>query len=192
MAAWAAAFSCLFAFPQLAGGADRGDDLTRGTIRLALAYYAVAVSLMLCLQPPEWDGSGRGRLARWCWTLACYAFLVHVAFAFHFFHHWSHADAFRHTEEVSGFGPGLFVSYFFTLAWTLDVAWWWLRPAAYAARPAWIGRTLHTFMAFIIFNGTAVFETGPVRVAGVALFAGLGVLWLYTRAGSGAVRRVEE
>jgi hypothetical protein len=81
---------------------------------------------------------------------------------------------------VSGFGPGIYVSHLFTLLWTLDVACWWLRPHAYATRPAWIGRALHAFMAFIVFNGTVVYENGPIRWAGVAMFVALGGLWLRT------------
>jgi len=182
VAAWVVSLAGLFASPWLLARTDVGDDLIRGTIRISLAYYAAAVGLMLFLRPAEWSGPGRGRLARWCWSLAWAAYVVHVAMAFHFYHGWSHADAVRHTEEVSGFGPGIYVSHLFTLWWTFDVAWWWFRPRAYAARPAWIGRTLHAFMAFIAFNGTVVYETGPIRWAGLALFITLGGLWMLARA----------
>jgi hypothetical protein len=37
---------------------------------------------------------------------------------------------------------------------------------------------LHAFMAFMIFNGTVIFETGWIRWAGAALFVALGTLWL--------------
>jgi hypothetical protein len=33
-------------------------------------------------------------------------------------------------------------------------------------------------MLFIVFNGMVVFETGPIRWAGVVMFAALFVLWL--------------
>jgi hypothetical protein len=179
--AWGVLLAGVLAWPALGMTSDPGDTLIRYTIRLSLAYYALATGLMLFLAPAEWDGFGRGALARWSWTLAWATYVIHVAVAFHFYHHWSHADAFRHTEEVSGFGPGIYVSHLFTLLWTCDVAWWWLWPQRYAARPPWIGRSLHTFMAFIIFNGTVVYETGPVRWAGAAMFLLLGTLWLYSR-----------
>jgi hypothetical protein len=99
----------------------------------------------------------------------------------HFYHHWSHADAYRHTEEVSGVGWGIFVSHLFTLLWTADVAWWWLSPASHAIRPAWITRGLHGFMAFIIFNGTVVYEEGPIRYFGLAMFAVLGTALVWRR-----------
>jgi hypothetical protein len=184
----------LFASPWSVAGERPGDDWVRGTIRLGLGFYAAAAGLMLFLRPAEWDGSGRGQLARWCWSLAWAIYVIHVGMAFHFYHGWSHADAVRHTEEVSGFGPGIYVSHLFTLWWTLDIAWWWLWPQGYASRPAWIGRSLHAFMAFVAFNGTVVYEKGPIRWAGLALFATLGGLWVLTRArrtASGALRTGE-
>jgi hypothetical protein len=91
-----------------------------------------------------------------------------------FAHHWSHAHAVQHTQERSGFGEGIYVSHFFSLVWTLDVLWWWLAPAGYARRSPWLDRPLHAFMAFIIFNGTVVFESGLIRWAGAGMFAVLG------------------
>jgi hypothetical protein len=183
IALWAVLLTAVLLSPGLRVRADPGDDLIRNTIRLSLAYYAAAAGLMLFLTPAEWNGTDRGGLARWCWSLAWATYIVHVGMAFHFYHGWSHDHAVRHTEEVSGFGPGIYMSHLFTLLWTLDVAWWWLWPRDYAIRPNWIGRSLHGFMAFIIFNGTVVYETGPIRWAGAALFAALGGLWMYSRFG---------
>jgi hypothetical protein len=172
--AWAVSLVAVLALPHLTQPADVGDDRTRQTVRLALASYGVAASLLPWLRGDEWAaGSGRGRLARWCWTFSWATYLVHVALAFHYYHHWSHADALRHTQEVSGFGPGIFVSYLFTLAWTADVAWWWLVPRRYARRPVWIGWWWHGFMAVVIFNATVVYETGLIRWAGLALLSWL-------------------
>jgi hypothetical protein len=179
--AWGLLLAGVLAWPKIGASSDPGDDFIRNTIRLSLAYYAAAAGLMLLLRPAEWYGRGRGALARWCWSLAWLTYVVHVAMAFHFYHGWSHADAIRHTREVSGFGEGIYVSHLFTILWTLDVAWWWLWPDNYASRPLWLGRTLHSFMAFVIFNGTVVYESGPIRWAGAAMFAALGLLWLYSR-----------
>jgi hypothetical protein len=118
--------------------------------------------------------SDRGKLARWAWSLAWLAYLVHVVFAMKFAHHWSHAEAIQHTQERSGFGAGIWFSHFFTLLWTLDVGWWWLWPVAYARRSPWVDRLLHAYMVFIIFCGTVVYETGFVRWAGVVMFVVLG------------------
>jgi hypothetical protein len=162
--------------------ANPDDDLIRNTVRLSLLYYAPAVSLMVVLHPGDWAAlSPRGRLARWCWTLAWAAYLIQVGLAFHYAHHWSHAHAVEVTRQRSGVGEGIYVSHLFTLLWTADVLAWWLRPGWYATRNPWFGRLLHGFMLFVIFNGTIVFEEGLIRWAGVVLFIGLGGLWMWSR-----------
>jgi hypothetical protein len=159
-----------------------GETLTRNTVRLSLAWYATALCLMMRLGPTDWLAtSGVGRLARWCWTWGVVCFLVHLAMAFHYYHHWSHAHAFEHTRAVSGTGEGIYVSYLFTALWLADAIWWWALPAAYAARSAWIDRALHAFMLFIVFNGMVVFENGPIRWAGLLLFVALPAAWLLSR-----------
>jgi hypothetical protein len=155
-----------------------GEALTRNTVRLSLAWYAAALVLMMHLDQRDWAAATPlGRAARWCWTWGIACFLVHLAMAFHYYHHWSHTHAFNHTRDVSGIGEGIYVSYLFTWLWIGDAAWWWIRPSSYAARPAWIDRTLHAFMLLIVFNGMIVFESGAIRWAGVAMFAALAYAW---------------
>jgi hypothetical protein len=170
---WALLLALVLAWPSLAASPTAGDDLTRNTVRLSLLCYAAALTLMI-RRPGD-------RLARWCWTLAWAAFVVHLGMAFHHYHHWSHDDAVRHTRAVSGFGEGIYISHLFALAWTADVAAWWLRPAWYARRSPWVGRALHGFMLFVVFNATIVYETGLIRWAGVALFVWLAAAWMATR-----------
>ncbi|MGE0610155.1 MAG: hypothetical protein AB7O62_23890 [Pirellulales bacterium] len=156
---------------------DDGGSLTRNMIRLSLAWYFVSLSLMLLLRPADWSAkTDQGALARWCWTWALACFLVHMLLAFHFVHHWSHAHAVERTRQISGLGEGIFFSYLFTLLWLADAIYWWCRPVRYAARQPWIGRALHGFMLFIVFNGTVVYESGMIRWAGCAMFAGWGLL----------------
>lgn len=174
---WVILLVLIFIRPFPADQPYPGDDLIRNTIRLALLYYATAVTLMLQLRAEDWSAvTARGRLARLCWTLAWLAYLIHLAMAFHFAHGWSHDHAMQHTEEVSGFGPGIFVSHLFTLVWTAEVLCWWLAADRYATRSAWIDRLLHGFMLFVVFNGTVVFESGLIRWAGLVLFIWLGAL----------------
>jgi hypothetical protein len=172
--AWLVALAAVVAWPSVTGSPTLGDDLTRHTVRVALAYYAAAAWQMLGLRPADWRAeTPRGRAARWCWTLAWAAFVVHVGVAFHFYHHWSHAEAVAHVRGRSGVGEGVFASYLFTLAWAADVAWWWLRPNAYARRPGWADRALHGFMIFMTFAATVVYEEGVIRWAGLALCGAL-------------------
>jgi hypothetical protein len=180
VAVWCLLLAGVLAWPWLGHATDPGDDLIRNTIRLSLLFYALAFNLMLWLRRDDWP-TDAGQLTRACWTVAWFTYLVHLAMAFHFYHHWSHADAVRHTQEVSNFGAGIYVSHLFTLAWTVDLAWWWLGPASRAARSPWIDRLLHGFMLFMVFCGTIVYETGFIRWAGVLLFAELAVMALYAR-----------
>lgn len=162
---------------------DLGDALTRNMIRLALAWYATALALMMFLRNDDWRAATRlGRAARWCWTWGVAAFVIHVLLAFHFFHHWSQAAALQHTREVSGVAEGLYVSYLFTGLWIADAACWWLAPHRYAARAPWIDRLLHGFMLFMVFNSTVIFESGPIRWVSLVALAALAALWLVTRA----------
>ncbi len=171
---WLVLLLALFLWPILTNSPTLGMDLIQYTVRLSLLYYAAALNLMLWLRPTDWHDQGPTmRLARCCWSLGWLTFLVHLAMAFHFFHGWSHADAVRHTREVSGVGAGIYVSHLFTLVWTADVALWWFRPGTYAARPLWVGTLLHGFMLFIVFNGTIVYEQGTIRWLGVLMFAEL-------------------
>jgi hypothetical protein len=180
VAVWAVLLLAALAGPWLLSVADPGDAVTRWTVRAALLWYAAAAILMLRLGPTDWRAATRrGRLARCCWTLGWAAYLVHVCVAFHFAHGWSHARAFQHVQDVSGFGHGIWFSYLFSLLWTLDVGWWWLAPASYATRPHRLGWLFHAYMAGMIFFATVVYESGLIRWAGVLLFVVLGFCLLY-------------
>lgn len=144
-----------------------------------LGYAGGAAGLLVARRQRQWS-----RLARMAWTLGCLAYLGHVYSAFQFYHGWSHAAAFeetaRQTRETVGWevGQGLFVSYFFTLAWPADVIWWWLAGAEnYARRPRTLTMALHVFFFFMVFNATVVFEFGAARWLGLALCGGLTAMW---------------
>lgn len=179
---WSAVIAslCVFAIAPLFLDAERwGDDLVRQSVRLALLYYGVAACVMLTIGPGDWFPLvSRGRVARGFWCAAYTAYLIHLAMAFHYYHHWSHADAVEHTREVAGMGEGIYMSHLFTVGWGADVLYWVCAPQRYARRSSWFGWALHAFMVFIIFNGTVVYETGFIRWAGLALVGSLAVLWV--------------
>ena len=147
---------------------DTGEWLTRGTVWLALSLYVAAEMAAACKR------DATGGFARWLSTIGGAAFLLHVVCAFHFYHQWSHAVAYadtaRQTAEFAGWnwGGGLYVNYAFLLFWLADVAWWWLSPGSYAARPRTLHLLVHAFVLFIVFNATVVFGEGWVRVYGAA------------------------
>jgi hypothetical protein len=138
----------------------------------AAALYAAAIAFKLLR---------RDRLARVAWGAGCAIFLAHVAFAFQFYHHWSHASAYadtaRQTRQIFGIdsGFGLYFNYAFAIVWVVDVVWWG-RP-----RASWIGTVIHLFLAFMFFNATVVFGKGWVRWAGVVATVALAALYGISR-----------
>jgi hypothetical protein len=175
LAIWALAMACALVLPSWNDNDNAGVGRVRGTIRLALTCWFLAVLIMPGLDRNGWREGGPGGLVRWTWTLGWIAYVVHVALAFHYHFGWSHAAAIAHTQARSGVGEGIYVSHAFTILWGADVIWWWLAPDGYARRSAWSGGVLHGFLGFIIFNGTVVYETGMVRWVGAAAFVVLGV-----------------
>jgi len=140
-----------------------GEWLTFGAIWVALlCYFGVATGLVL----------GRGeRSGRWGWTIGWLSYVVHVGCAFHFYHDWSHAQAYedtaRQTRELFGmdWGGGLYVNYLFTLAWAMDVAWWWW--CGERRVNVWVERSWQGFFFFMVVNATVVFGSGWSRWTGV-------------------------
>jgi hypothetical protein len=159
------------------------------SVRVALALYGATLALRL--GAPAWS-----RSARLTWTVGYVCFLLHLAAAFHFVHGWSHDSAVsetaRRTDEVIGlhWGGGVYVNYAFALAWGLDVAWWWWAPGHYESRPRWVEWGIQAFLAFIVFNATAVFGHGPIRWIGWAAFAAyaIGVMRARLRLSSKSAR----
>lgn len=120
------------------------------------------------------------------WAAGAWLFLVHAATAFHAAHGWSHARAFAHVEAASGYGAGLFVNYLFGMVWVADAAWLCAAPTVYQGRPRRVGRAVHGFLAFVAFNATVVYATGPLRWAALGAFAVLAArYWNGTRRAPG-------
>ena len=160
---------------------SKGEFITRITVWLALAAYAIGASVYLLSRGRRsWDVA-----ARTAWTVGCVSILAHAGAAYHFFHNWSHAAAYRETarqtSEVTGldWGGGLFINYALVIGWGIDVVLWRLRGLdAYRNRPRWLAAAWQGFLLFIIFNATVVFKTGPLRWIGLGLCLWLAFLWL--------------
>ena len=200
---WPTADSCptLPAFRPFAAAVILGPFLTAWTIRAALVCYVAYLGGWLTMRRGRWP-----TVARWIWTIGCALFLGHVACAFHFFHHWSHAAAWQDTAEQTqrligvAFGDGIYFSYLFLILWVFDVAWLWIvplsaanisdnsmksaaesasgmpRPINQQQTPPW-RRLVHIFLFFIAFNGAIVFKAGPIRWAGIAACGALTALF---------------
>ena len=149
-----------------------GDSLIRWTARHSLFFWFLAAFLLI---------DSYSTMARFLWVIAAISFLIHVGVAFEYAHHWSHEAAFRHVQESSGYGEGIFVSYFFTVLWTVDALWWLMSRETYETRSRTLGWLIHGFMVFIIFNGTVIFESGFIRWAGLIGLGILGIRWQIKR-----------
>jgi hypothetical protein len=158
---------------------SKGEFLTRITIWLALAGYVIGASIYLLSRGKRsWDAA-----ARTAWTVGCVSLIVHVVFAYHFYHNWSQTSVYRETArqtaEVSGlyWSGGVFINYALVIGWVMDAAYWRLRGLdAYRNRPRWLSAAWQGFLFFIIFNATVVFKTGPLRWIGLGLCQWLAVL----------------
>lgn len=158
-----------------------GDWAVRWSVRLALMGYFVGAAI----EANRGAGPAAQRVARAAWTWGCAWYAVHVACAFHFYHGWSHAAAFRHTADQTAlttglyWGGGLWLNYALTLGWLIDVGWWWLGPTSRARRPRLVSIAWHSFLWFMVFNATAVFGHGAVRWLGGVGCACLALLALW-------------
>jgi len=152
------------------------------TIAFSLLFVAITWCILLTC-----DSARDQRLARITWTLAWLAFLGHVIAAFYFHYSWSHElaawDTGRRTHEFVGWfwTGGIWINYFFTLLWTGDVLYWWSGLDRYNRRPALVRWFVHAFFAFMIFQGGAVFASGPIRwstLIGLGVVGALGLVRL--------------
>jgi len=153
-----------------------GAALTYGTARLAMALYLLGLAV-------RWYPR-TCRFTRPIWTAGCVVFLVHVACAFQFVHHWSHADAYaataRRTQELTGWdwGGGLYLNYAFTLVWAGDVCWSWLAARSHAVRPRAIVWATHGFMGFMAFNAAVVFAETAMFWSSLVGCVLLAAIWM--------------
>lgn len=161
-----------------------GDDLTRWSIRLAVACYLGRV--FVDLRPgTRCTKRGAKRKARWLWTCGCMLYIVHVACAFGFYHQWSHAVAYRHTAEQTAaatgirWGGGLYLNYAFTALWLADLALWWRHGIDSPYRSRVYFWMLHSLFAFMMINATVVF--GPPVWKPIAVIAAVCMAVLVRR-----------
>lgn len=156
-----------------------GETIIRWTARLAVACY---VGRILCDAADGPDRKRQGPARLW-WTAGCLIFLVHVAAAFHWEHHWNHASAFdytaRRTTKMTGWnsGIGLYINEAFLVLWLVDTIAWWRNPLWPQHRVAYW--TVQSVFAFLMFQATAVF--GPPFWKPVTATVLVCLIWLATR-----------
>jgi len=144
---------------------DPAHPAIRATAWLAVAAWAVG-------WPRAWRGSGA-----WMWGWGAAAAAFHVAVALHVGHGWSHADAVRHTAEVSGVGAGVWVNYAFVAVWLADAAWLAVGRESYRRRPRGVAWGVHGFLAFVVVNAAIVFAPGWRVGLTWAMLIALAAIW---------------
>ena len=138
------------------------DNLTRWTVRLTVFGYLARV--LIDVSKSQSDPIQRWKRVIWSASFAC--FVLHVIFAFWFYHAWSHSHAYHHTAQqtarVTGidWGGGLFFNYAFIAAWLADVIVSW-RAESFWRQSVGYQRAIHWLFAFMVFNATVVF--GPTH-----------------------------
>jgi uncharacterized membrane protein YoaK (UPF0700 family) len=154
-----------------------GVLITRWTIRAALVCCAIAAFEVLRNRQAT-----TRQTARLWWTAGFVLYLIHVAAAFQFIHHWSHAHAYRHTAQQTyelldiDWGGGIYFNYVFTIAWLIDVASLWTHSHREATRPSPLRLAWYAFFLFMAINATIVFEDGPVRWISLVVLILLGMV----------------
>lgn len=158
---------------------NTGELLTRSTACAAFAGYAIALALRM------W---GHPQTARKIWQIGAAVFVLHVVCAFHFAHHWSHADAYaataRQTAALTGrsSGAGLYLNYALLLLWPVHAC---LSPRHQRGLAEF---AVQSFFAFMWFNATVVFGHGFARWLGIAAFTWLAILWFRRRTANNTCR----
>ncbi|MDZ4686741.1 MAG: hypothetical protein SH850_16840 [Planctomycetaceae bacterium] len=153
-----------------------GVLITAWTARLAVACYLARIAI---------DAAGRTddaaqRIARGIWTAGLAIFLLHIAAAFQFHHHWSHAAALEHvrqqTRTLTGWdsGIGLFINYGFTLLWAVDCGLWWR--SLHWSRQRLSYWYVQVIFAFLMLNATVVFGPRGWIAVGAVVAIGLSIL----------------
>jgi hypothetical protein len=157
-----------------------GEFLTRSTIWISILAYTTGCLVL------AWRQASGDRWTRLAWTIGCAALVAHFISAFHFYHAWSQASAYRETARQTAavltinWGGGLFINYAVAILWLSDVTWWWLAGIdAYRRRPWLLTLLWHSFLIFILFNATVVFKDGVTRWVGLVICLSLCLSWFF-------------
>lgn len=160
-----------------------GEVLIRGTALVTAVCYLTRVLLDVV-------GGTSHRVSWWnraVWSLGCGMLWVHIGFAFHYVHDWSHAAAIRQTAQQTGelmgwyWGGGVYINYALALFWLGDAIAWWrqgLDSPRKSPRRFW---TTHAIFGFLMFNATVIFGPDYWKTLGLLFLGILFAAMIYHR-----------
>lgn len=162
---------------------ETSEFIVRWTARLVVFAYVLRLLYDLQIWPwPKIRSDRTNRIMRNVWVAAAFIYLIHIAAAFQFVHHWSHAAAYEHTAQqtarITGWhsGGGVWINYLIALWWPLDLLW--ICRKGIDKLPRWYVRIMHASLGFIIFNATVVFGPKWWVALGLILLVYLAVMRL--------------
>ncbi len=150
-------------------------DRLYATAYLFTGCWVLGSAQVLWLRPADPTGPRRAVWAALTMWAGLDLLIWHVFVAYQRL--GSHADVVEHTRRTAGVGWGVYVNYLFAAVWLADTVWLTAATRSYARRPRWVGRMVHGFLAFVVFNATVVYGELPTRLAGGVWFAILGISW---------------
>ncbi len=154
---------------------------TTGTAALAFVLYVIATILRLRSAPDGQTVSIRIE------SLAWLVLLIHVGFAFHEHHHWSHAAAEAHvaqeTAETVGirWRGGIYFNHALLILWPFGLASRWKRRSPAASRRRLLGTFIDLYVALMWLSATVLFGSTVFRVVGAVGFCLIALAWGSTR-----------
>jgi hypothetical protein len=102
--------------------------------------------------------------------------LIHVAIAMGTIHHWSLAEAMRHTAQQTQAAVGWNWDGGVWLNFAAVGIWGWTllpRKELVTSRSNWLTRIADCYIGFMMFNATVVFGSLPARIVGALICVGL-------------------
>lgn len=142
------------------------DSWTSGTATLAFVLYVVSFVVLLGSQ-------GRWRPALAFEAAAWLILVVHVMFAFHEHHGWSHAAAEQHvaneTAQTIGlrWGGGIYFNHAMLLLWAVSMGRRGVQRSTLAKGPNRFHQLINVYVLLMWISATIVFGSTAFRILGI-------------------------
>jgi len=156
---------------------EAGEQLMLWTVRASVGCYVAALWRWLFFTGND------DRIYARCWFISWVLCVIHVICAFHFRHQWNHDKAIQHTAEMTenvvgiSWGGGLYINYVFLVCWGCSAIPGLVGKALTPRATSWLTTGLHLFVAFMMFNATAIFGPAWWWIPTLSLIAAVTSRW---------------